>query len=72
MKKAGVNPKISFCDLVSLGANHFAITSWASYGDSCITTNAGSCSFVTACMKLGRNCLAFETDGTSGCNSHLC
>ena len=47
----------------SLGANHWVITSFTKIGEAAVTLTSGSGSFVEACMRLGRHCLAIEIDG---------
>ena len=47
----------------SLGANHWVITSFTKFGEAAVTLTSGSGSFMEACMRLGRPCLAIEIDG---------
>ena len=51
-----------FIELV-LAANHWVITSFTKLGDAAVTLTSGSGSFIEACMRLGRSCLALEIDG---------
>ena len=39
------------------------ITSFTKLGDAAVTLTSGSGSFIEACMRLGRSCLALEIDG---------
>ena len=47
----------------ALGAHHWVITSFTKIGDAAVTLTSGSGSFIEACMRLGRSCLALEIDG---------
>jgi len=39
------------------------ITSFTKRGEAAVTLTSGSGSFIEACMRLGRHCLAIEIDG---------
>jgi hypothetical protein len=55
-----------------LANNHWAITSFTQFGEAAVTLTSGSGSFIDACMRLGRSCLALEVNGSVYCFHYFC